>query len=473
MLHQEKYLELTGETCTPAPITVKTYPISHGKPSGLNSSLKGTTGVTSLFGQYQLSTRHLAMSLGATSKSLLSHMAASHEEEVRGYQAPKELLGHSQHHSYQILNSLENSIIPLWLPNTFQSTKKLWKVTKVKGVEAHPPDMSPPFTHLFMQECCHPNMDPQPKYDKVYSVNEPLKSGKNDTNVHAETTVIPKQNGFFEGRLIDDNIMAVSNNYVLKHYKVPAQLLFTDFSKAYYDNLDQNTIIHILEHIGMPQTWTTIIAHLMQNTEAYLPSGIHFPLEVLAAHPPRPKIEHQLRGQYRQLINKAQRRAQDIIPKVLGLQRKIVATNIYIHSILQYQCRFEIFSPSQVWHPYMTKIFHLVTPSNCTSLEHLMALKKQGGLATSLLDMHNPLIKDAKSLILSSKMVQRLNWVLSYKCLWEKIVAWEMLIQSFYLPDQGCVMQSRFDLDVIHQRLPSTFPTPDSAKSAAKTIVGL
>ncbi|KAH3732491.1 hypothetical protein Pelo_16678 [Pelomyxa schiedti] len=87
MLHQEKYLELTGEACTPSPITVKTYrennivpPISHGKPSGLNSSLKGTNGVTSFFGQYQLATRHLGTSLGATSKSLSSHMAASHEE---------------------------------------------------------------------------------------------------------------------------------------------------------------------------------------------------------------------------------------------------------------------------------------------------------------------------------------------------------------------------------------------------------
>ncbi|KAH3744805.1 hypothetical protein Pelo_13810 [Pelomyxa schiedti] len=47
----------------------------------------------------------------------------------------------------------------------------------------------------------------------------------------------PNQNGFFEGRLIDDNIMAVSNTYyVLKH-----------------------TIIHILEHIGMSQTWTLLM----------------------------------------------------------------------------------------------------------------------------------------------------------------------------------------------------------------------
>ncbi|KAH3766676.1 hypothetical protein Pelo_1437 [Pelomyxa schiedti] len=44
------------------------------------------------------------------------------------------------------------------------------------------------------------------------------------------------------------------------------QLLFTDFSNA-NDNLDQNAIIHILEHVGMPQTWTTVIADLMQNTE--------------------------------------------------------------------------------------------------------------------------------------------------------------------------------------------------------------
>ncbi|KAH3714497.1 hypothetical protein Pelo_18993 [Pelomyxa schiedti] len=189
----------------------------------------------------------------------------------------------------------------------------------------------------------------------------------------------------------------------------------------------------------MPQTWTSVIAHLMQNTEAYLPSGIHFPLDTLLMKlhdSAKPKVSAyaddictiwknledldtgapifnlycqatgaalnykktevlarfyrlQTVTKYKYLgvlighisalervepmLNKAQRRAQDIIPKVLGLQRKIVATNIYIHSILQYQICFEIFSPSQVWHPYMTKIFHLITPSNCTSFEHLMA----------------------------------------------------------------------------------------------------
>ncbi|KAH3723230.1 hypothetical protein Pelo_18065 [Pelomyxa schiedti] len=69
--------------------------------------------------------------------------------------------------------------------------------------------------------------------------------------------------------------------------------ILTDFSKAYY-NLDRNAIIHILEHIGMPQTWTTLIAHLMQNTEAYLPSGIHFPLDTLLMKlhdsPAKPKV---------------------------------------------------------------------------------------------------------------------------------------------------------------------------------------
>ncbi|KAH3743367.1 Reverse transcriptase precursor [Pelomyxa schiedti] len=88
----------------------------------------------------------------------------------------------------------------------------------------------------------------------------------------------PNQNGFFEGRLIDDNITAVANTfYTLKNHNVAAQFLFTDFSKA-YDNLDRNAIIHILGHVGMPQSWTNVITHLMQDTEAYLPSGIHFPL---------------------------------------------------------------------------------------------------------------------------------------------------------------------------------------------------
>ncbi|KAH3759158.1 hypothetical protein Pelo_9065 [Pelomyxa schiedti] len=62
----------------------------------------------------------------------------------------------------------------------------------------------------------------------------------------------------------------------------------------------------------------------------------------------------------------------------------------------------------------MTKIFRLITPSNCTSLEHLTTLKKQGGLSTPLLDMmwwnvatavsayrnpnrHNPTNKDGTS----------------------------------------------------------------------------
>ncbi|KAH3765590.1 hypothetical protein Pelo_2551 [Pelomyxa schiedti] len=88
----------------------------------------------------------------------------------------------------------------------------------------------------------------------------------------------PNQNGFFEGRLIDDNITAVANAfYTLKNHNVAAQFLFTDFSKA-YDNLDRNTIIHILGHVGMPQSWTNVITHLMQDTEAHLPSGIHIPL---------------------------------------------------------------------------------------------------------------------------------------------------------------------------------------------------
>ncbi|KAH3732297.1 transcription initiation factor TFIID subunit 15 [Pelomyxa schiedti] len=54
------------------------------------------------------------------------------------------------------------------------------------------------------EKCCHPifgtlrnitlpRPGPQTKYGKVYSVTEPLKSGKNDTNVHAETRVIPEQ----------------------------------------------------------------------------------------------------------------------------------------------------------------------------------------------------------------------------------------------------------------------------------------
>ncbi|KAH3698781.1 hypothetical protein Pelo_19825 [Pelomyxa schiedti] len=58
----------------------------------------------------------------------------------------------------------------------------------------------------------------------------------------------PNQNGFFEGRLIDDNITAVANAfYTLKNHNVAAQFLFTDFSKA-YDNLDRNAITHILGH---------------------------------------------------------------------------------------------------------------------------------------------------------------------------------------------------------------------------------
>ncbi|KAH3722919.1 hypothetical protein Pelo_18375 [Pelomyxa schiedti] len=201
-----------------------------------------------------------------------------------------------------------------------------------------------------------------------------------------------------DNRIITKAMSHILNPLIaqLWHYKVPAQL----FSKA-YDNLDRNGVIHILEQIGMPQTWTTVIVHLMQNTEAYLPSGIHFPLdtllmklhdspakpkrtwtqelqssiyivtgaalnykktEVLAAHPPQAKdrtstewpVQTVTKYKYlgvlighisalervEPMLNKAQRRAQDIIPKVLGLQRKIVATNIYIHSILQYQICF-------------------------------------------------------------------------------------------------------------------------------------
>ncbi|KAH3764392.1 hypothetical protein Pelo_3736 [Pelomyxa schiedti] len=70
--------------------------------------------------------------------------------------------------------------------------------------------------------------------------------------------------------------------------------------------------------------------------------------------------------------------------------------------------------PEDIWKPYMTNIFRLITPSNCTSLEHLTTLKKQGGLSTPLLDMmwwnvataisayrnpnrHNPTNKDGTS----------------------------------------------------------------------------
>ncbi|KAH3731605.1 hypothetical protein Pelo_17564 [Pelomyxa schiedti] len=71
----------------------------------------------------------------------------------------------------------------------------------------------------------------------------------------------------------------VSNNYyVLKHYKVPAQPLFTDFSKA-HDNLDRNAhYSHFGACRNAPKMDQRDHTHLMQNTEAYLPSGIHFPL---------------------------------------------------------------------------------------------------------------------------------------------------------------------------------------------------
>lgn len=86
-------------------------------------------------------------------------------------------------------------------------------------------------------------------------------------------------------------------------------------------------------------------------------------------------------------ITKAVKRAQEIIPRVIGLQRKILATNLYVNSILTYQCRFEIYPLKTVWNPYMGKIYRLITPSHCTSQEHLTTLTADGGFATPLLDM--------------------------------------------------------------------------------------
>ncbi|KAH3757209.1 Pol protein [Pelomyxa schiedti] len=294
----------------------------------------------------------------------------------------------------------------------------------------------------------------------------------------------PNQNGFFEGRLIDNNITSISNLfYGARSKRMPIQFLFTDFSKA-YDNLDRDAIIQILQHIEMTPKWVNVIQHLMQTTEAYLPSGIHFPLrrgvrqgcplspilfnividtllrmlqrspmspkisayaddictlwgnaedldkasplfncyckstgaalnmkktEILAGYPPVPHPVTskawpvQTVTSYKYLgvlighlssterispsITKAIKRAQEIIPRVIGLQRKILATNLYVNSILTYQCRFEIYPLKTVWNPYMGKIYRLITPSHCTSQEHLTTLTADGGFATPLLDM--------------------------------------------------------------------------------------